>query len=152
MARHDPGPRGSESVEPYLRETRVIAAVAVLALVGGVVSDGLAGQFWNRHALLASLVASVIVVMLSVALLNEALERQPPALECHGSGWVSDSDEMLGRWASVMLNADAYAEVLNRHVELTSDVAWLGTCSTTPSRPTPTSGGGAGAAAAPRSK
>jgi hypothetical protein len=35
-------------------------------------------------------------------------------------------DEVLGRWASVMLNADAYAEVLDRHVELTGDLAWLG--------------------------
>lgn len=33
---------------------------------------------------------------------------------------------MLGRWASVMLSADAYAEVIDRHVELASDIAWLG--------------------------
>ncbi len=26
-----------------------------------------------------------------------------------------------------MLNADAYAEIIDRHVELASDVAWLGT-------------------------
>jgi hypothetical protein len=196
MARHDPGPRRSESVESYLRETRVIAAVALLALVGGVVSDGLAGRFWSRHALLAGLAASVIVVMLSVALVNEALERRSRrrwsvlaqyvmlefalnarliwtgtlelarlmpsdaittmSLDAGGrvvrdtprlataireliadgdrrrllheevSRWVSHSDELLGRWASVMLNADAYAEVIDRHVELASDVAWLG--------------------------
>lgn len=76
MARHDPGPRPSESVDSYLRETRVIAAVALLALVGGVVSDGLAAHFWSRHALLAGLAKSVIVVMLSVGLINEALERR----------------------------------------------------------------------------
>jgi hypothetical protein len=196
MARHDSGPRRSVSVDSYLRETRVIAAVAVLALVGGVVSDGLEGQFWDRHALLAGLVASVIVVMLSVALVNEALERRSRrrwsvlaqyvmlefvvnarliwtgtmelagllpsdamttvsidaaarvvrdtarlseairALIADGhrrrllddevARWVRHSDEVLGRWASVMLNADAYAEVLDRHVELASDVAWLG--------------------------
>ena len=173
-----------------------MAGVALLALVGGVVSDGLAGHFWTRHALLASLVASVIVVMLSVALLNEALERRSRrrwsvlaqyvmldfvlnarlvwtgtlelarlmpsdaittasidagarlvrdtprlaaavreliadgdrrrSLHDEVSRWVSHSDQMLGRWASVMLNADAYAEVLDRHVELASDVAWLG--------------------------
>jgi hypothetical protein len=39
---------------------------------------------------------------------------------------VNHSDEVLGRWAAVMLNADAYAEVIDRHVELASDVAWLG--------------------------
>jgi hypothetical protein len=195
MARHDLGPRRSESVESYLRETRALAAVALLALVGGVVSDALAGHFWTRHALLASLVASVIVVMLSAALLNEALERRSrsrwsvlaqyvmlefvlnarlvwtgtlqlaglmPAdaittesvdaaarlvrdtprlaaavreliadddrrrlLHNEVSSWVSQTDEMLGRWAPVMLNADAYAEVLDRHVELASDLTWL---------------------------
>jgi hypothetical protein len=35
-------------------------------------------------------------------------------------------DEVLGRWASVILNADVYAEALDRHVELAvrSGVAW----------------------------
>jgi hypothetical protein len=195
MARHDPGPRRSESVESYLRETRALAVVALLALVGGVVSDALAGHFWTRHELLASLVASLIVVMLSAALVNEALERRSRRrwsvlaqyvmlefvlnarlvwtgiLELAGlmpadatttasidagarlvrdtprlaaavrdliadgdrrrvlhdevSSWVSDTDELLGRWAQVMLNADAYAEVLDRHVELASDLTWL---------------------------
>jgi hypothetical protein len=35
------------------------------------------------------------------------------------------SDELVSRWAAVMLNADAYAEVIDRHVELASDLAWL---------------------------
>jgi hypothetical protein len=35
------------------------------------------------------------------------------------------SDEVLSRRASVMLNADVYAEVMDRHVELASDVSWL---------------------------
>jgi hypothetical protein len=39
---------------------------------------------------------------------------------------VSHGDEVLGRWAAVMLNAEAYAEVVERHVELVSDVVWLG--------------------------
>jgi hypothetical protein len=76
MARHDPGPRRSESVDSYLWGTRVIAAVALLALIGGVVSDVLAGHFWGRHPLVANLVSSVIVVMLSVALVNEVLDRR----------------------------------------------------------------------------
>ncbi len=196
MERHDPGPRRSDSVDSYLRETRLIAAVAVLALVGGVVSDTLAGPFWGRHALLAGLAASLIVVMLSVALVNEALERRKRrrwsvlaqyvmlelvrnarliwtgVMELTGlmpldaaqtvpvdagarvvrdtprlvaairelvadgdrrrllhegiARSVSHSDEVLGRWAAVMLNADAYAEIIDRHVELASDVAWLG--------------------------
>jgi hypothetical protein len=36
------------------------------------------------------------------------------------------NDEVLGRWVAVMLNADAYAEVIDRHVELAGDLAWLG--------------------------
>ena len=38
---------------------------------------------------------------------------------------ASSGDELVGRWAAVMLNADAYAEVIDRHVELASDLAWL---------------------------
>jgi hypothetical protein len=75
-ARHDPGPRRSESIDFYLRETRAIAAVALLALVAGVVSDVLAPRFWSHHALLAGLTSSVITVLLTVALVNEAVERR----------------------------------------------------------------------------
>jgi hypothetical protein len=39
---------------------------------------------------------------------------------------VIHNDEVLGRWAGVMLNTDRYAEVIDRHVELASDLAWLG--------------------------
>ena len=195
MARPYPGPRRSDSVESERRDTRVLALVAVLALLGGVVSDTLAGRFWERHALLAGLAGSLIVVMLSVAILNEVVElrrRQrwrvlaqyvmlqlvgnarsiwtgvaelaaliPPdlvvrdALE-NGSWAVRDTprlteavegvvatpelrrllkdgigrfmtggDELLGRWAAVMLNAAAYAELIDRHVELAAELFWL---------------------------
>lgn len=39
---------------------------------------------------------------------------------------VIHNDEVLGRWAGVMLNTDLYAEIIDRHVELASDLAWLG--------------------------
>jgi hypothetical protein len=206
MDRHDPGPRRSESVDSYIRETRAIAGVAVLALVAGVVSDLLAPHFWANHALLAGLAASVIVVVLTVAVVNEAVERRrrgrwsvlaqyvmlqlvrdarlvwtavaqlaglmpsgthatvqvgndipdaasidegaravrdTPRLAAAIHALVADagrrqrlhdkivrladhSDEVLGRWAAVMLNADVYAEVIDRHVELAGDLAWLG--------------------------
>jgi hypothetical protein len=196
MARHDAGPRRSDSVESYLRETRAAAAFAVLALAGGVVSDVLEGGFWSRHPLLAGLASSVIVVLLSVEVVNELVERRKRQrwsvlaqyvmlqlvrnarltwtgmLELAGlmandaytrsalrSGaqlvrdtvrlteavrnlvgdpdrraflhertarFVAISDELLGRWAGVMLNADVYAEVIDRHVELVGDLAWLG--------------------------
>jgi hypothetical protein len=203
MVRRDSGPRRSASVDAYLRGTRGLAAIALLALVGGVLSDALEGRFWADHALLAGLVASVIVVMLTVALVNEAVERRsrqrwsvlaqyvmlqlvrdarlvwtgiaglaglmpadPYATEVDvlsattsidaGRGavrdterltaalgellvdadkrtrlqdsvtiFVEENDAVLGRWAAVMLNADVYAEVIDRHVELAGDLAWL---------------------------
>jgi hypothetical protein len=33
---------------------------------------------------------------------------------------------VLGRWAGVMLNSAAYAEIIDRHVELYSRLAWVG--------------------------
>ena len=196
MRRHDPGPRRSRSVESYLLQTRVLAAVALAALVGGVVSDFSNATFWRRHGLLAGLAASVIVVMLSVAVINEVIERRrrerwsvlaqyvlfelvrnarmiwsgildvagllpadstqseavdagaqvvrdTPRLTAGARVVVDDddrrtrlqseiaflaehADEVLGRWAAVMLGSDVYAEVIDRHVELAGDVAWLG--------------------------
>jgi hypothetical protein len=173
----------------------VLAIVALLALVGGIVSDVVGGSFWARHALLAGLAASVIVVMLSVAVINELVERRrrqrwsilaqfvmlelvrsarliwtgvlaqvgllapdaarPDSVEVNGrivrdtsrltaavreaiaddalrrglheeiALLAAHTDEVLGRWAAVMLNADVYAEVIDRHVELASDISWL---------------------------
>jgi hypothetical protein len=203
MARRRSAPRRSESVDAYLRGTRALAAVALLALVSAVLWDALDGTFWAGHTLLAGLVASVIVVILTVALVNEALERRsrqrwsvlaqyvmlqlvrdarlvwteiaelaglmpsdPYATESDvltaataigtGSSAVRDTDcltaalrelvahaaerkrlhdnvttfldhndAVLGRWAAVMLNADLYAEVIDRHVELAGDLAWV---------------------------
>jgi hypothetical protein len=204
VARHESGPRRTESIDAYLWGTRALAALALLALIGGVLSDALDGSFWSHHALLAGLASDVIVVMLTVALVNEAVERRSrqrwsvlaqyvmlqlvrdarlvwtgiaqliglmPADgsaddgELFGSAawidagsaavrdterltaalgvlvtdadrqkrlrkeiatFVEHNDAVLGRWAAVMLNADAYAEVLDRHVELAGDLTWLG--------------------------
>ena len=165
-------------------------------MIAGVASDLTNGTFWERHALLAGLASSVIVVMLSVAVINEVLERRrrqrwsvlaqyvmfelvrnarmiwtgvldlagllpteanqrqsvelgaqivrdTPRLTAAVREIVDDdelrdrlhteiaflaehADEVLGRWAAVMLNAQVYAEVIDRHVELVGDVAWIG--------------------------
>ena len=179
-----------------MRQTRALALLAVLFLVAALVSDQTNQHFWARHSLLAGLVGSLIVVMLTVGVVNEAIERRsrerwsvlaqyvlfemvrnarmiwsgvlevsgllPPGeagpdwIDA-GAGIVRDtprlrtalrtltadaegrqrlhdeiafltdhSDEVLGRWASVMLNVAAYTEVMDRHVELAGDVAWIG--------------------------
>ena len=195
MKRQRQGPRRAHSVESYLRQTRIMGILALLVVVGGVTSDVTSARFWERHALLAGLVSSLIVVVLSIALINEVLERrrrqrwsilaqyvmfelirnarmiwsgildavglfattgnQQESIDI-GAKLVRDtpgltaalrqvledtdgrarlhseiaflanhSDEVLGRWAAVMLNAEAYAEVIDRHVELAGDVAWI---------------------------
>ena len=58
MRRPPRGPRRAASVESYLRQTRFIALLALVAFVAGVVSDFTSGNFWGRHALLASLAGS----------------------------------------------------------------------------------------------
>jgi hypothetical protein len=204
MARPASGPRRTESAKAYLRATRSLAALALLAFAGGVISDTLAGSFWSDHPLLAGLVSSVIVVMLTVALVNEVIERRsrqrwsvlaqyvmlqlvrdarfvwtgmaqlaglmPSEEDATGADllttaasieagsqavrdterltsalrevladadkrrglhdkivlFLEHNDEVLGRWAAVMLNSDLYAELIDRHVELAGDLAWLG--------------------------
>ncbi len=76
VKRQASGPLRSDSLESYLRETRVLGVVAVLGLVGGAVFDFLEPSFWDHHALLAGLTSSLIVVMLTVAVVNEAIERR----------------------------------------------------------------------------
>ena len=76
MARHDHGPYRSTSINSYLVETRILGVVALLVLVAGVVLDVVTRNFWARNALLAGLLSSLIVVMLSAAVLNEAVERR----------------------------------------------------------------------------
>ena len=194
MRRQPSGPRRERSVQSYLRQTRIVAILALAAFAGGVVSDVTNGSFWEHHALLNGLAASVIVVMLSVAVINEVLERRrrqrwsvlaqyvmfelvrnarmiwSGVLEVAGLGPIQSgqesadagiqmvrdtprltaavrevvddddgharlhaeiaflaehADEVLSRWAGVMLNAEVYAEVIDRHVELAGDIAWI---------------------------
>jgi hypothetical protein len=54
----------------------LLAIAALLALAGAIASDVVGGTFWARHALLAGLTSSVIIVMLTVAVINEVLERR----------------------------------------------------------------------------
>jgi hypothetical protein len=196
MARRAIGPRRSQSLRTHVRSTRIIAAISVLALAGAVAWDFANDGFWSRHALFSGLVASLIVVAATVAVLNEVLERRQrerwsvlaqyalfelvrtARLVWTGllelTGLVSDEEledgtltagtdavldtprlaaamdemiaspdrreqlhrliarlhahgqEVLGRWADVMVNSGTYAEILDRHVELYSRLYWWG--------------------------
>ena len=70
------GPRRSDSLGTYVRATRIIGGVSVLVLFGAIAWDVANDRFWSRHALLTSLLASLIVVAVTAATLNEALERR----------------------------------------------------------------------------
>ncbi|HTX32822.1 MAG TPA: hypothetical protein VMD09_15670 [Solirubrobacteraceae bacterium] len=196
MARHIVGPRRTESFRPYLRATRLIGALSLLVLAGAIVWDLADDHFWSRHALFAGLVASLIVVAVTAAVLNELLERRQRQrwavlaqyalfefmraarlvwsglLELAGlvpDGELGDGSleagsevardtprvaaamdqllaspdrrvqlhrlivelqghgqQVLGRWAGVMVNSGAYAEIVDRHVELYSRLSWWG--------------------------
>ena len=196
MARRTVGPRRSDSARTYQRTTRIVGGLSVLALAGAVAWDLVSDRFWVRHTLLTGLVASLIVVAVTAAVLNEILERRlrerwsllaqyalfdlvraarlvwtgllelaelVPDEELEDSGLAGGSEavvdtprlaaamgdllasadrrehlhrliarlqahgqEVLGRWADVMVNSGTYAEIVDRHVELYSRLYWWG--------------------------
>jgi hypothetical protein len=196
MARHAVGPRRTDSLGTYLRATRIISGLSVLVLFGAIAWDLANDEFWSRHTLFASLVASLIVVAMTAAVLNEVLERRQrerwsvlaqyalfdfvrtarlvwsgllelaglvpegelddgalaagseavrdtPLLTAAMDEMLASADrreqlhrliarlldhgqEVLGRWAGVMVNSGAYAEIVDRHVELYSRLYWWG--------------------------
>ena len=74
-----------------MRSTRIIGGLSVLVFSGAVVWDVVNDGFWSRHALFTGLVASLIVVAVTAAVLNEVLEhRQRDAVGRHRDtrAWV----------------------------------------------------------------
>jgi hypothetical protein len=196
MARRAVGPRRSDSVRAYVRSTRIVGGLSVVVLAGAFAWDLADDGFWSRHALFTGLVASLIVVAVTAAVLNEVLERRQRerwsvlaqyalfdfvrtarlvwssllelaglvpdgelgnAALAAGSEAVRDTprlaaamdellasadrreqlhrliarllahgQELLGRWAGVMVNSGTYAETVDRHVELYSRLYWWG--------------------------
>jgi hypothetical protein len=196
MARHSVGPRRTDSLLKYVRATRIVGGLSVLVLSAAIAWDLANDRFWSRHALFTSLVASLIIVAVTVAVLNEVLERRQRQrwsvlaqyalldfvrmarlvwgglLELAGlvpdgelghealaagseavrdtprlaaamdqtlasaerrqqlhrliTGLLGQSQELLGRWANVMVNSGTYAEIVDRHVELYSRLYWWG--------------------------
>jgi len=196
VARRSVGPRRSDSSGTYVWTTRIVGLLSVLVLVGAVAWDLVDDEFWVRHTLFTGLVAGLIVVAVTVALLNELLERRQrerwsvlaqyalfdlvrtarlvwtSLLEVAGlvpdeelvdgalaaateavndtprfiaalDRMLSDTEgrerlhrliselhghgqEVLGRWADVMVNSGTYAEIVDRHVELYARLYWWG--------------------------
>ena len=196
MAHHTVGPRRTDSLRTYVIATRIIGGLSVLILFGAIAWDLANDGFWSRHTLFTSLVASLIIVAVTAAVLNEVLERRQrerwsvlaqyalfqfvnaarlvwtgllelaglvpdgelgDAALAAGSEAVRDSphlaaaideilastdrreqlhrliaellghsQEVLGRWAGVMVNSGTYAEIVDRHVELYSRLYWWG--------------------------
>ena len=52
-------------------------------------------------------------------------DRRFASLRSEVAFLAEHADEVLGRWAGVMLGSEVYAEVIDRHVELGGDVAWI---------------------------
>jgi hypothetical protein len=76
MPRRTLGPRRSDSLRTYVRSTRIIGGISVVVLFGAVAWDFVNDGFWFRHTLFTALVASLIVVAVTAAALNEVLERR----------------------------------------------------------------------------
>src|SRR5262245_57889359 len=76
MARRSIGPRRSDSFRTHVRTTRIIGGISVLVLFGAVAWDLASDGFWVRHTLFTGLIASLIVVAVTAAVLNEVLERR----------------------------------------------------------------------------
>jgi multisubunit Na+/H+ antiporter MnhE subunit len=76
MARHTVGPRRTDSLRFYRRATRIIGGLSLLILFGAIAWDLADDGFWLRHTLFTGLVASLIVVAVTAAVLNEVLERR----------------------------------------------------------------------------
>src|SRR5262245_18090598 len=76
MARRTVGPRRSDSPLTHLRSTRIIGGISLVVLAGAIAWDLADDGCWVRHTLFTGLVASLIVVALIAAVLNEVLERR----------------------------------------------------------------------------
>jgi hypothetical protein len=58
------------------RRLVIAAAIGVALIALAAVSDFVVGSFWSGHAMLTSLIASLVVLIVTVAVLNEWLARR----------------------------------------------------------------------------
>jgi rRNA maturation endonuclease Nob1 len=58
------------------RRFQLTAVIGVALIVAAAISDFLVGSFWQRHTLLTSLLANLVVVAVTVIVINELVERR----------------------------------------------------------------------------
>ena len=90
--------------------------------LAGLAPDGQVGDAAltaGSQAVVDPRLGPAIDKLLADAESREQLHRLIVVLLGHGQ-------EVLGRWAAVMVNSGAYAEILDRHVELYSRLYWWG--------------------------
>jgi hypothetical protein len=177
------------------RRAWLIGALSIALLAAAIASDFVIGSFWVRHAMLTSLLASLLIVVISVAVVNELIERRErrrwsllaqgvlfalvqsarltwttlletlrlsevhtgtvasllesarialdtervsaatrelladaerrPRLQRTVESLRDHASEVIANWASVLVGADPYADVLERHVELLGRLEWV---------------------------
>ena len=177
------------------RRLQLAAAIGLALILAAGASDFLLGSFWERHGLLTSLVANLLIVGVTVVVVNQAVEgrdrrrwnllaqnvlfaliqsaratwtgmlevlelvnvesgsveslvgakdialdaervsqatdellsdhERRARLQRMSVGLASHASEVIAKWASVMVGAKSYAEVLDRHVELAARLEWL---------------------------
>jgi hypothetical protein len=177
------------------RRAVIAAGVGLTLTAAAIASDFVIGSFWDRHAMLTSLVASLLVVVISIAVVNEVIERRDrrrwsllaqgvlfalvqsarvtwtsfvellrltevhsgalesllegarvaldaPAVSTATRELLADTErrrllqevvarlsthasEVIATWATVLVGAKPYAELLNGHVELQGRLEWL---------------------------
>src|SRR5580658_3945702 len=60
----------------YRVRLAITAALGLLVLGLAITSEFLFGSFWSRHALLTSLVANLVVLAVTLAAVNEWIDRR----------------------------------------------------------------------------
>jgi hypothetical protein len=58
------------------RRAAVVGGAGVALIAAAIASDFVIGSFWAKHAMLTSVVASLLIVVISVAVINELIERR----------------------------------------------------------------------------
>jgi hypothetical protein len=110
------------------RSTRCSTSSTRLGLTGLVELSGLVPDEELDHGSLAAGSEAVLDTPRFAAAIGELLASADRREQLHRliSRFRAHGQEVLGRWADVMVNSGTYAEIVDRHVELYSRLYWWG--------------------------